>query len=130
MTSRARAQDPSAQPAMLFLPGNDEFSADVRRYYYAELHRSPNKALLWELALPGAGNVYNGIWANAIVTVALSAAGASLWIAGAARDRSDLWWAGLGTFAAGRTYGVVSAPVGALLFNRALRRILHFPAGL
>jgi hypothetical protein len=79
---------------------------------------------LLDLALPGAGSVYTGLYANAIVTGVVSLAGAALWIAGAAKHDDALWWSGAGTFAAGRAYGLVSAPVGASLLNAAFRR--HF----
>lgn len=94
----------------------------VREHYYRLLSRSPTKALLWELALPGAGHFYNGFPIQAGVAIGLSALGAALWIAGAARDAQPLWWAGMATFSAGRAYGLVSAPVTAVLLNAAYRR--------
>jgi hypothetical protein len=104
--------------------GADPFGGEIRAHYYEILKRSPAKSLLLDLALPGAGSVYTHLWGNTIVAATLSAVGAGLWIAGAVREREDLWWAGAGTFAAGRVYGLVSAPVGASLLNAAYRRHL------
>jgi hypothetical protein len=100
------------------------YANEVRSHYYETLRRSPGKAVLWELALPGAGNVYTGIYVNAIVTGVITLAGTGLWIAGAVKDNDALWWSGAGTFAAGRVYGLVSAPIGAGLLNAAYRQ--HF----
>jgi hypothetical protein len=98
----------------------------VRRQYYGLLRRSPTKAFLWDLALPGAGSVYTGLYANAVATGVITLVGAGLWIAGAAADHDGLWWAGMGTFTGGRAYGVVSAPIGAALLNAAFRRQFGF----
>jgi hypothetical protein len=103
-------------------PNSSPFGGVLGRHYYAQLRKSPGKALLLDLALPGAGNVYTGLYANAAITGAVSLLGAALWIAGAARDHDGLWWSGAGVFAAGRAYGLVSAPVGAALLNAAFRR--------
>jgi len=94
----------------------------VREHYYRLLSRSPTKAFLWELALPGAGHIYNGFPIQAGIAIGLSALGAALWIAGAARESPALWWAGMATFSVGRVYGLVSAPVTAVLLNAAYRR--------
>ena len=48
------------------------------------------------------------------------------WIAGAVRDREPLEWTGVGIFAGARAYGLVSAPLGALLLNAAFRRQFGF----
>jgi hypothetical protein len=50
--------------------------------------------------------------------------GAALWTSGAVLDQRGLWWAGAGTFVAGRGYGLVSAPVGATMLNAAFQRQL------
>lgn len=94
----------------------------LREHYYRLLSRSPAKAFLWELALPGAGHIYNGFPIQVGVAIGLSALGAALWIAGAVRDSPPLWWAGMATFSVGRVYGLVSAPVTAVLLNGAYRR--------
>lgn len=94
----------------------------VREHYYRILARSPTKAFLWELALPGAGHFYNGFPIQAGVAIGLTLAGAGLWIAGAVRESPLLWWLGMGTFSAGRVYGLISAPVTAVLLNAAYRR--------
>jgi hypothetical protein len=117
--AHAEAQD---EPAPAFAPA--PFTEEVRRFYYARLRRSPTKALLWDLALPGAGSVYDGFYVNAGITAGLSLLGAGLWIAGAAKDHDALWWSGMGTFVGARVYGVVSAPVAAKLLNAAFRRHL------
>jgi len=96
----------------------------VREHYYARLAKSPWKALGLELLAPGAGNLYTGVHVPAAVTLALSLAGAALWVGGAVRDRSALTWTGVGLFAGARTYGIVSAPVGAALLNAAFREQL------
>jgi hypothetical protein len=100
----------------------------VRQHYYELLARSPAKALLWELALPGAGHVYTGFYVQAAVAASLSVGGAGLWIAGALRQHDGLWWAGAATFIAGRSYGLVSAPLSAALLNAAFRRQLGITA--
>jgi hypothetical protein len=94
----------------------------VREHYYRILSRSPTKAFLWELGLPGAGHFYVGFPIQAGVAIGLSALGAALWIAGAARDQKALFWTGMATFTAGRVYGLISAPVTAVLLNAAYRR--------
>lgn len=103
-------------------PSSSPFGGILGRHYYEQLRKSPGKALLLDLAVPGAGNVYTGIYANAAITGAVSLLGAALWIAGAASDHDGLWWGGAGVFAAGRAYGLISAPVGAALLNAAFRR--------
>jgi len=80
--------------------------------------------------LPGAGSVYDGIYVNAIIAASVSLAGAGLWVAGAVRHDDTLRWTGIGTFAAGRGYGLVSATVGAMLFNAALQRQLFLSVPL
>ncbi len=125
--ARAQAsagEDATLQAAQAALLGGDPFGADIRVHYYEILRRSPGKAFLLDLALPGAGSVYTGLWGNTVVAASLSVVGAGLWIAGAARGRDDLGWAGVGTFTAGRVYGLVSAPLGASLLNAAFRRHL------
>lgn len=116
------------QPAVDAAPGMplvvDPFGSEVRLHYYELLRRSPWKALLLDVALPGAGSVYTHLYANTAVAATLSLVGAGLWIAGAVKAHDGLWWAGAGTFAAGRVYGIVSAPVGATLLNAAFRRHL------
>ena len=100
----------------------------VRRHYYARLAKSPARALGFELLFPGAGSAYTGLTTPALVTLGLSIAGAALWIAGAARDEPALTWSGVGVFAGARTYGLVSAPVGAALLNAAFRSQLGLSA--
>jgi|GEM_PF-6725464 len=97
---------------------------EVRTRYYETLRRSPRRAFLLDLALPGAGSVYTKLYANTVVAATLSVAGAGLWIAGAVKHDDALWWSGAGTFAAGRLYGIVSAPIGARWFNAALQSYL------
>jgi hypothetical protein len=118
----AQAEAPADESEVPDLELDSPYSPLVREYFYDVLARSPTKAFLWELALPGAGHIYNGFPIQAGVAIGLSCAGAALWIAGAARDDSALWWAGMGTFSAGRLYGLISAPVTALLLNAAYRR--------
>lgn len=98
------------------------YDAAIRNHYYTLLARSPGKALLLEVALPGAGLAYSKFYLQAAISATLTLAGASLWLAGAVRDDDKLWWAGAGTFASGRLYGVVSAPVSTALLNAAFRR--------
>ncbi|HEX6244045.1 MAG TPA: hypothetical protein VFZ61_24180, partial [Polyangiales bacterium] len=100
------------------------YATQVRLHYYEILSRSPTKAFLWELALPGAGHIYTGFPIQAAVAIGLSVAGAAMWIGGAARDSDAWWWAGIATFTLGRTYGLISAPVSAALLNAAYRRQL------
>ncbi|MFT3926268.1 MAG: hypothetical protein QM778_27230 [Myxococcales bacterium] len=102
----------------------DPFSSEIRVRYYEVLRRSPSKAFLLDLALPGAGSAYVGLYGNTVVASVLSVAGASLWIAGAVKHQDALWWSGMGVFAGGRAYGLISAPVGARWFNAALQA--HF----
>jgi hypothetical protein len=71
--------------------------------------------------VPGAGNLYVGLRVPAAVTMGVSVLGAGLWIAGAASHERALLWTGVGTFATGRVYGLVSAPIGAALLNAAFR---------
>ena len=118
-TSTARAQP---------LPMQSPFDAEVRRHYYERLARSPWRALGWELLFPGAGSVYTGVHAAAVVSLTLSLAGSCMWIAGAVRERPATMWVGIGTFAAARAHGLVSAPVSAALLNAAFRRQLGLMA--
>jgi hypothetical protein len=117
-----QAAPPQREESPLGLPS--PHAEVIRRHYYELLARSPAKALLWELALPGAGHVYSGFYVQAGVSASLSLAGAALWAAGTARHHERLWWAGAATFAAGRSYGLISAPVSAALLNAAFRRQL------
>jgi hypothetical protein len=126
---RAQAAPPEAESEETSEPGDFEaagglYAPFVREHFYRVLMRSPTKAFLWELALPGAGHFYNGFPIQAGVAIGLSLAGAGLWIAGAARESPLLWWLGMGTFNAGRVYGLISAPVTAVLLNAAYRRQL------
>jgi hypothetical protein len=98
------------------------YASEVRNHYYRVLARSPTKAFLWELALPGAGHIYNGFPIQAAVAIGLTVAGAGMWIGGAITDNDGWWWAGMATFSAGRVYGLISAPVTAVLLNAAYRR--------
>lgn len=119
------SSDAAAQPASADLPElrlSSPYEAAIRHHYYALLARSPTKSFLWELALPGAGHVYSGFYLQAAISATITVTGASLWIAGTVRDDDALWWAGAGTFAAGRVYGLVSAPISAALLNAAFRR--------
>jgi hypothetical protein len=104
------------------------YHAEMRAHFYRQLAKSPWRALGWELLFPGAGNYYSALYAPAAATLALSLAGASLWFVGAVREHSVVEHVGLGTFAAARTYGVVSAPLGAVLLNAAFRRQLGIAA--
>jgi hypothetical protein len=112
----------SEQDALAALELDAPYAPLVREHYYRILSRSPTKAFLWELALPGAGHFYVGFPIQAGVAIGLSALGAALWIAGAARDQKALYWTGMATFTAGRVYGLISAPVTAVLLNAAYRR--------
>ena len=109
-------------------PLQSPFEVEVRRHAYAQLARSPWRAVGWELLLPGAGSVYTGVHAAAAISLALSVGGACAWIAGARRDRSVTRWLGVATFAAGRVHGLVSAPMSAVLLNAAFRRQLGLSA--
>lgn len=104
------------------------YATQVRAHYYRVLSRSPTKAFLWELALPGAGHVYAGFPIQAAIAAGLTLAGAAMWIGGAVRDHPGWWWAGMGTFTAGRVYGLISAPISAMLLNAAYRRQLGIMA--
>jgi hypothetical protein len=115
--SVARAQEPPRQALGVQSP----YAAELRRHWYAQLAKNPWRAFGAELLVPGAGNYYVGLHVPAALTLALSCVGAGLWIAGAARDRDALTWSGIGTFAGARVYGAVSAPIGAMLLNRAFR---------
>ena len=111
----ARADD---EPPALGSP----YAPLVRQHYYERLAKDPWRALGWEALLPGAGNLYVGLRVPAAVTIGVSVLGAGLWIAGAASgERPVLLWTGVSTFAAGRVYGLVSAPIGAALLNAAFR---------
>ena len=72
----AHAQESASEDAALqaALLGGDPFGTEIREHYYEVLRRSPGKAFLLDLALPGAGSVYTGLWANTIVAATLSAA--------------------------------------------------------
>ncbi|HEY6880470.1 MAG TPA: hypothetical protein VI299_20745 [Polyangiales bacterium] len=114
----ALAQEPDPHGVGLESP----YAPSVRSYYYAQLAKDPWRALGAELLVPGAGNFYVGLYVPAAITLALSCVGASLWIAGAVRDRDATMWAGVGTFAGARLYGAISAPTSAVLLNSAFRR--------
>ena len=120
--ARASARKQAADESTDFEAAGGLYAPFVREHYYRLLSRSPTKAFLWELALPGAGHFYNGFPIQAGVAIGLSAIGAALWIAGAARDSGPLWWAGMATFSVGRVFGLISAPVTAVLLNAAYRR--------
>jgi hypothetical protein len=115
-----RASGQSDASALSYAP----YAPLVREHFYRQLRKSPWRALGYELLLPGAGSLYTGLHAPAVGTLGVSLVGASLWVAGALRDRRALAWAGIGTFAAARSYGLVSAPVGAVLLNAAFRHQL------
>lgn len=100
------------------------FAGELRRYYYEQLEKDPWRALGAELLMPGAGNYYVGLYTPAAITFGLSCVGASLWVAGAIRDQPALTWTGIGAFTAARTYGVISAPIGAVLLNAVFRQQL------
>lgn len=116
----ARADDLAEAPQV-----DAPYAPLVRQHYYAQLAKSPWRALGCEALLPGAGNLYVGLRVPAAITLGVSALGAGLWIAGATVHRGGgrpaLLWTGIGTFAAGRIYGLVSAPIGAALLNAAFR---------
>jgi len=118
----ARADDLPETP-----PVDAPYAPLVRQHYYAQLAKSPWRALGWEALLPGAGNLYVGLRVPAAITLSVSALGAGLWIAGATTHRASvsgrpaLLFTGIGTFAAARVYGLVSAPIGAALLNAAFR---------
>jgi hypothetical protein len=120
----ARAQPPGAEEEVPGLMPEPLYASEVRAHYYRLLSRSPTKAFLWELALPGAGHIYTGFPIQAAVAIGLSVAGAAMWIGGAVRDSPGWWWAGMATFTLGRSYGLISAPVSAALLNAAYRRQL------
>lgn len=117
-----------AAPARAQIIAPPPYAEELRAHYYERLAKSPWRALGFELLCPGAGNLYVGLHVPAIATLSLSLAGASLWLAGAVRDERRLELVGIGTLAASRAYGVVSAPVGALLLNAAFRRQLGISA--
>jgi hypothetical protein len=126
-SSPVQAQPPAAESEPLdestdFEAAGGLYAPFLREHYYRVLSRSPTKSFLWELALPGAGHIYNGFPIQAGVAIGLSALGAALWIAGAARDLPPLGWVGMTTFGVGRVYGLISAPVTATLLNAAYRR--------
>lgn len=98
---------------------------EVRLFYYHQLRRDPWRALGYDALFPGAGSAYNGLYGNAIFAASLSVAGAALWTYGAIAEDRRMWWIGAGTFALGRTYGLVSAPLGAAFLNGAFRRQLR-----
>ena len=123
-TSVARATPPSPEEDVLGLVPQPLYADQVRAHYYHLLSRSPTKAFLWELGLPGAGHIYTGFPIQAAVAIGLTVAGAAMWIGGAVRDSPGWWWAGMATFTVGRTYGLISAPVSAALLNAAYRRQL------
>ncbi|MDB4989948.1 MAG: hypothetical protein JWN04_5126 [Myxococcaceae bacterium] len=104
------------------------YSPLVRQHFYEQLEKAPWTALGWELLAPGAGNFYSGLVTPAAATLGLSLLGASLWLGGAVSSRPALMWTGVGTFAAGRAYGLISAPLGAVLLNAAFRRQLGISA--
>jgi hypothetical protein len=98
---------------------------EVRVYYYEQLRRDPVVALGYDALFPGAGSAYSHLYGNAIFAASLSFAGAALWTYGAVADHRPSWWIGASTFALGRTYGLVSAPLGAVFLNGAFRRQLR-----
>lgn len=100
------------------------FDAVVRRHYYERLEKQPLRAFGYELLFPGAGSYYTGVHAPAVCTLALSLAGMGMWIAGARRDKEAVYWTGVGVFSGARAFGLVSAPVGAMLLNAAFRQQL------
>jgi hypothetical protein len=111
-----------AEAAMPDLPQlGSPYAPLVRQQYYERLAKSPWRALGWELLAPGGGNQYVGLPVPAAITLGVSLLGAGLWIAGGVSDRSPLLWAGVGTFAAARAYGLVSAPLAAAMLNAAFR---------
>jgi hypothetical protein len=119
-----RAESLSSDEELASLVPAPLYASQVRAHYYQLLSRSPTKAFLWELALPGAGHIYTGFPIQAGVAIGLTLAGAAMWIGGAVRDTPGWWWAGMATFTLGRTYGLISAPVSAALLNAAYRRQL------
>jgi len=121
-SGRALAQQPTADLPELRL--SSPYDDAIRAHYYTLLARSPAKTFLWEAAFPGAGHMYSGFYLQAALSASITLTGAGLWLAGAVRDDDQLWWAGAGTFAAGRVYGLISAPVSAALLNAAFRRQL------
>ena len=100
------------------------FDTMVRRHYYERLEKQPLRAFGYELLFPGAGSYYTGVYAPAVCTLALSLAGAGMWIAGARRDQPTVMWTGVGVFSGARAFGLVSAPLGAVLLNAAFRQQL------
>jgi hypothetical protein len=100
------------------------FDSVVRRHYYERLEKRPLRAFGYELLFPGAGSYYTGVYPPAACTLLFSLAGAGMWIAGARRDQSTVRWTGVGVFSGARAFGLVSAPVGAMLLNAAFRRQL------
>lgn len=126
VSSPVQASPPAAEGEQLdestdFEAAGELYAPFLREHYYRLLARSPTKAFLWELALPGAGHVYNGFPIQAGIAIGLSALGSALWIAGAGRDSPPLWWAGMATFGVGRLYGLISSPITAMLLNAAYR---------
>lgn len=104
-----------------------------RVHTYEALRRSPARAVGYDALFPGAGSVYVRLYGNTIASAVVSLLGAALWIHGGLRDNDGTYWSGVALFAAGRTYGLVSAGVGAHMLNRALRRQLQLglsPTGL
>jgi hypothetical protein len=115
-TQRVRADD-----AVPDLPLGSPYAPLVRQQYYEQLAKSPGRALGWELLVPGGGNFYVGLDVPAAITLGASLLGAGLWIAGSVSERPPLLWTGVGTFAAARGYGLISAPIGAAMLNAAFR---------
>ena len=118
----ALASPARAQEALTGL--ESPYAPMLRAQYYEQLAKRPYRALGYELLAPGAGNLYVGLVAPAATTLGLSLLGASLWLAGALRDRPAMMWTGVGTFAGARAYGAISAPVAAVLLNAAFRQQL------
>lgn len=125
MRARAQARPASAASEPLLEP---PYVQALRVHYYEQLAKHPWRAFAWELLLPGAGNFYVGLYVPAAATLAVSLAGASLWLAGALGDHTTLERVGIASFALGRGYGLVSAPIGAALLNAAFRKQLGLHA--
>jgi len=121
--ARADGDAPSALAEL-----GSPYAPVLRAQYYEHLFKHPWRALGYELLAPGAGNFYVGLQAPAAITLGASLIGASITVAGALRDRPALLWSGVSLLAAGRAYGLVSAPVGAVLLNAAFRQQLGVSA--
>jgi hypothetical protein len=100
------------------------YSPLVRGHLYAQLHKSPWRAGLYEALVPGLGFAYAGFKAQAVVSALASAASLGMLVCGAVADNDALLYTGIGTLSAARAYGVVGAPVSAWALNAAFRRHL------